>query len=141
MAPRADTRQPLCVLLVEDSAEVRRALRAQVEEIPNVRVIGTAGDAETAIEFIRSLRPDVVLLDLRLSRSSGLTVLVAAQVLVTPPRIVVLTNDSEPRIREHCLALGALECLDKATEFDRALALLRRWSADLLAPTLRGPPE
>ena len=131
----------LRILLVDDSDALCRAVRSYLEELPHVRIVGVAADADTAIERIRSLQPDVVILDLRLARSSGLTVLVAAQVLVHPPRILVLTNATDPGLRERCLTLGAQRYLDKSTEFDQVLTQVRHWADELRPPTLRGPPE
>ena len=63
------------VFLVEDQALVREGIRGLLALDPGIAVIGTSSDGEEAVAAIPSCRPDVVLLDMRLPRLSGLDVL------------------------------------------------------------------
>jgi DNA-binding LytR/AlgR family response regulator len=60
------------VLVVDDEPLARRRLIRMLARIPNVSVAGEAGDAESALEHIRTLHPDLVLLDIRMPGISGL---------------------------------------------------------------------
>jgi DNA-binding NarL/FixJ family response regulator len=107
----------MTVLVVEDSAEVAERIATVVAEVPRLKVVGHAVDAEGAIAAIRQHRPDAVLLDLRLGRGSGMDVLAAVQERKRAPVMVVLTNHTEPHYRDRCFRLGAHFFLDKSTEF------------------------
>ena len=61
-------------LIVDDEPIARRVLREELELLPDVRVIGEAGDGEEALERITELRPDLVFLDLQMPVMSGFEV-------------------------------------------------------------------
>ena len=59
---------PVSALIVDDSAVIRHGLRALLEATPELTVAGEASNGEEAIELARRLRPDVVLLDVKMGR-------------------------------------------------------------------------
>ena len=61
----------ISVLLIEDHFLARMALHSVLSGHPQIRIIGEAGDGELGVTMYRTLRPDVVVLDLRLPRLSG----------------------------------------------------------------------
>ncbi|HWO69899.1 MAG TPA: response regulator transcription factor [Actinomycetota bacterium] len=63
---------PIRVLVVDDHRIVREGLRAMLIDVPEIEIVGEAEDAEGALRLIERERPHVVLLDLRLRRTSGL---------------------------------------------------------------------
>jgi len=63
------------VLVVDDSAFMRRAISAVLETDPEIEVVGTAGDGLEALEKLRSLDPDLVTLDIEMPKMDGLTTL------------------------------------------------------------------
>lgn len=92
------------VCLIEDQTLVREGIRSLLALSKEIEVVGEAGDGEEAIHVIAGTRPDVVLLDMKLPRRSGLDVL---QELGhrgrLPPTLVLTTfDDDEP-------VLGALK--------------------------------
>jgi DNA-binding NarL/FixJ family response regulator len=82
------------VLVADDDADVRRNLRRILESEPDVRVVGEAADGVAAVEQARVLRPDVVLVDIRMPRRDGLAVTrdLAGPDAAEPVRVVVLTT-------------------------------------------------
>ncbi|WP_405735894.1 response regulator transcription factor [Streptomyces sp. NBC_01537] len=62
---------PLRILLVDDHAVVRAGLRALIEGEPGLAVVGETGDGQEAVRLVPALRPDVVLMDLRLAGGDG----------------------------------------------------------------------
>jgi two-component system, NarL family, response regulator DevR len=66
--------QSITVFLLDDSEVVRRELRELLGAEPDIRVVGDAGTAASALTQIRALHPDVAILDVRLPDSDGITV-------------------------------------------------------------------
>ncbi len=122
--------------IVEDNPVILVNLQDTLEELSNVRIVGTAADEQTAIERMRKYvdNIDLMIVDLFLAAGSGLTVLRVAQESNVPARRVVLTNYATPDIRERCAALGAERVFDKSSEIDDLIdycsTMSRRSSAD-----------
>jgi two-component system chemotaxis response regulator CheB len=102
------------VLIVDDSALVRRILSDELSRHADVEVVGTAVDPYAAREKIARLRPDVVTLDVEMPRMDGLSFL-AKLMRHHPLPVVVVSSltprDSGPAVR--ALALGAVEVIAK----------------------------
>ncbi|HEX9727631.1 MAG TPA: response regulator [Gemmatimonadales bacterium] len=88
-------------------------------------MVGEARDGEEAVRIIRSLRPDVALIDIRMPNRGGLSVLEPIQDMDPRPVAIVLTNYPSGAYRDRCMQLKADHFLDKATEFDQAVAIVR----------------
>ena len=102
------------VLIVDDSAAVRKVLTDELSKFPDVEVVGTAVDPYVAREKIVALEPDVVTLDVEMPRMDGLSFLAKLMKYHPMPVVVVssLTQEnSEPALR--ALALGAIEVVPK----------------------------
>ena len=93
------------VLLVDDQTLVRQGIRSLLELSQTVSVIGEAADGEEALGLISRLKPDVVLLDLRMPRLDGLGVL-RALAENAPPTLILTTFDDDESVLEG-LRLGA----------------------------------
>ncbi len=115
--------------IVDDSAAIRGRLVEMLSLVEGVRVIGQAGDAQTAVVDILALRPDSVVLDLNLGSSSGMQVLRAIHPQLPETVFVVLTNHSELQYRRACTKAGAAHFLDKSTEFERVREVIARIAA------------
>ena len=63
--------QPIRVLIADDQRVVREGLAMVLGLLPDVEVVGAASDGYEAVELAASLRPDVVLMDLRMPRCDG----------------------------------------------------------------------
>ena len=95
------------ILLVDDHAVLRAGLRLLLDGQPDLRVIGEAEDVRTAVVQATTLQPDLILLDLSLTRSSGLAAIPALRTVAPHSRILVLTmHDDEGYVRQ-ALAAGA----------------------------------
>lgn len=119
------------LLIADDSELIVDRLIASVETIKGVEIVDTAGTVESASEAVRTLRPDVVILDMRMPGGSGLDVLESMKKDQASCVVIVLTNFAYPQYRRKCLASGANFFLDKSTEFDKVGDVLRS-----LLPTL-----
>ncbi len=92
------------VLIVDDHPVVRGGLRIIAEVDTTLEIVGEAANAAEALIAARALRPDVVLLDVRLPDRSGLEVCQALKTGAVPPRVLFLTS-----FADNALVLDAME--------------------------------
>jgi DNA-binding NarL/FixJ family response regulator len=114
----------LRVLLVEDSSVICGLIAEMINGVPGVTVIESVESESDAIEAIRCLNVDVVVLDLQLRKGTGFGVLRAVAGLTQKPAIVVLTNFAIKTYRDTALAMGARDFLDKSRDYDRLPSIL-----------------
>jgi two-component system, NarL family, nitrate/nitrite response regulator NarL len=86
---------PVRVLIADDHPVFREGLRLLLELDRKIRVVGEARDGQEAAELTRKLKPDLVLLDLRMPRCSGLEAVKLMERLPFPVRILVLATEVE----------------------------------------------
>jgi len=107
------------VFLADDSLIVREHLVTLLDELAGIEIVGQAENVAEAIRGIRSLQPDVVILDIRMPDGSGIDVLQNIKQDGVAPMVIILTNYPYPGYRQRCLNAGADFFLDKSTEFDQ----------------------
>jgi DNA-binding NarL/FixJ family response regulator len=95
----------ISVLIVDDHPVVRQGLRALLEVQDDMTVAGEAGDGPAAISLAESLRPDIVLLDLKLPGMDGVAVL--RPLRAAGLRVLVLTSATEPTAAAAAVRAGA----------------------------------
>lgn len=89
------------ILIADDHALIRRGIRAELEKQRGWRVVGEASSAPEAVAKAKKLRPDVVVLDLRMGTTSGFDATRAIVAAVPRARILILTmHESDGAIRE-----------------------------------------
>ena len=114
------------VLIADDSAAVRQRLKTMLSELPGIEIVGQAEDAPQARESILELRPDVVILDIRMPMGSGIEVLRDIKQRKHAPVVIMLTNYPYPQYRKRCLDAGADFFLDKSGEFNKIIGILEK---------------
>ena len=119
------------IFLVDDSAIVLKKLTAMISGIGGVEIAGEAMTARDAIQSIVELKPDVVILDIRLNGGgNGMDVLKRIKQENPPPIVIMLTNYPYPQYREKCQVLGADYFFDKVADIEKIYDTVKQLLAD-----------
>jgi len=124
------------LLIVDDQALVRSGLRKLLESEPEFEVVGEAGDGEQAVWSAAHLKPDLVLMDIRMPVMDGLEATARIMGGPDPPRVLVLTTYDLDEYVYRALRVGASGFLLKDTppeQFIEGVRVVARGDA-LLAP-------
>jgi DNA-binding NarL/FixJ family response regulator len=113
----------LRLIVVNDRAHARRALRALLSTYADLVVVGEAADGAAAIELVAREQPDVVVMDLYMPVVNGLQAVARIKERWPQVRVIVLSAAAEAR--EHALAAGAYAFIAKDDPADALLATIR----------------
>jgi DNA-binding NarL/FixJ family response regulator len=128
------------VVLVDDQALVRGGLRALLEAEPDLEVVGEAADGDAAVEAVKTRKPDVVLMDIRMPGVDGLeaTRRIAADPALQHVKVLVLTTFEIDEYVFEALRAGASGFLlkdEEPTELLRAVRVVASGDS-LLSPSV-----
>ena len=132
----------ICILLVDDQALVRAGFRMILDAEAEMEVVGEAADGREAVDQVRSLRPDVVLMDIRMPELDGLEasrrILADGVAGDEPPRILMLTTFDLDEYVYEALRAGASGFLLKDTPPEQLVAAIQVVAAGdaLLSPSI-----
>ena len=105
------------VLIVDDSQVIQDSLENMLSLIDGINTIARAEDVENAILSTRELKPEVLILDIRIHGGSGIDVLKEVKKNEPSPKVIMLTNYPYSQYKKKCFDEGADYFLDKSTEF------------------------
>ena len=114
------------VLLVDDDPLVRAGLAMIIATATDMQVMGEAGDGEEAIDEVRTHRPDVVLMDIRMPNLDGIRATALVRTLPQPPEVLVLTTIAADAYVLDALRAGASGFLLKDTPPAEIVAAVRQ---------------
>ena len=118
------------ILIVDDSALIRRALRACLEEGHQWEVCGEAGDGTVALELAKTLNPDLIVLDLSMPGMNGFQLARELKNLNSSLPILMFTGFKTPQLEKEALASGCNAVVSKSEHqqmlFDNIHRLLDR---------------
>jgi NarL family two-component system response regulator LiaR len=117
--------EPIRVLIADDHAVVREGLRALISTEPGIEVVGEAADGQEAVAGVRSLQPDVVLLDLVMPHKSGIQAISEITRENPKARIIVLTSFADDDKVFPAIKAGALGYLLKDSSPQELLQAVR----------------
>ncbi|GGO33469.1 MULTISPECIES: response regulator [Streptomyces] len=120
---------PLTVLIADDQPLVRRGLALIFHADPGVTVVGEAGDGQEAIELARSLRPDVVLMDIRMPRLDGVAATAALTEELPECRVLALSTFDMDEYVVGALRAGAAGFLPKDVSPEELVAAVHTVNA------------
>ena len=134
-ADRRAAGEPVRVVLADDHATVRAGVRAILESAADLRVVGEASDGAAAVAQCRVLRPDVVVMDLRMPGTDGITA-TRAVLADGSAQVLVLTTFDLDDLVLGALRAGAAGFLLKTAGADDLVDAVRRVAAGegVLAP-------
>ena len=112
------------VLIVDDSEQIRERLAALLAESSEIRIVGQVGNSHQALKAVEHLRPDTVVLDIRLPGSSGIEVLKQIKAQHPQMQVIMLTNYDHAMYRQQCQQLGADHFLNKTREFEKIVSTI-----------------
>jgi two-component system response regulator NreC len=124
-----ETRKPIAVVLADDHVVVRRGLRMLLERVPELAVVGEAGDAGAALAAVRSEGAGVLVLDLNMPGQPPLEAL--AEIASSAPgvAVVVLTMERDPEFARRAFELGARGYVLKEAVEEELVAAIRTVAA------------
>jgi two-component system response regulator NreC len=136
------------IVLADDHAVVRSALRMLLDAEPGLEVVAEAGDVDGAIRYLRGHRPEVLILDLNMPGRASLEALPDIKEASPETRIVVLTMQSEPAFAREAMQAGVIGYILKEaadTELVKAVRLAAQGRTylqpDLGARLAAEPPD
>jgi two-component system, NarL family, response regulator NreC len=113
------------ILIADDHAIVRDGLRQLLNSQADMEVTGEAEDGREALKKVKTLRPDVILLDIAMPRLSGLEVISLIREASTATQVVVLSMHAKETYVQQVLASGALGYILKASPSTDILEAIR----------------
>ena len=135
-----DRATPCRVLIADDFALLRDGVEAALRSHAGIEVVGHAENGVQAVARARELRPDILMLDLRMSAHGGMEALDACRSEVPEVKVLVLTANENPDNLRSAIAAGAAGFLTKRTRADDlcAAVLTVADGGFVLAPSLVG---
>ncbi len=138
------------IIVAEDHHVVRQGICKLLGEAGDMQVVGEADNGRSTIDLVRSVQPDVLVLDIRMPQLNGLETLAEIQRHKKPPRVVILSMYGDQGLVQQALAQGALGYVLKQSIGEELLAAVRAAArgsvhvsaeaAPALAQALRTPP-
>ena len=130
--------EPIRVLVVDDHALFRRGLEMVLGQEPDIEVVGEAADGAEAVAKASTLLPDIVLMDVRMPRRSGIEACTAIKDVVPSAKIVMLTISDEEADLYEAIKAGASGYLLKEISIDEVASAIRAVAGgqSLISPSM-----
>ncbi len=115
----------ISLLIVDDHPVIREGLRKMTALSPDLEVVGEAGDGQQALEKVQALRPNVVLMDVRMSGMDGVEATRRIRTEFPATEVIILSSYDEDRYVFEALRAGAKSYLLKDVSPDRLAEAIR----------------
>ena len=133
---------PFRIVVVDDESRVRRGLQIRLDTEPDLQVVASCATGEEAIELVRELRPDLVLMDVRLPTMDGFDTTMALRRTSPAIPVVMLTLHDTAAARRQALQAGAAAFVSKHDGDAVLLRAVRQQLTDVAAaPTRASRPS
>jgi DNA-binding NarL/FixJ family response regulator len=111
--PKPLPRKPINVVHADDHVVIRIGIRNVLSRTPDIQVIGEASNGQEAIELVKDLKPDILLLDVEMPVMDGIEALRQLQKNHIPVKTIVLSAYSDEQFKAEAFALGCCGYLRK----------------------------
>ncbi len=121
--------EPISILLADDHTLVRAGIRALIEQLPTVKVVGEAKDGREALRMVKERKPDLILMDVAMPGLNGLEATARVSKEFPDVRVIILSmyaNEEYVREAINAGAAGYLVKRSAATELERAITAVAR---------------
>lgn len=120
---------PLLVLIAEDHAILRQGLRALLAKEPEFKLVGDVEDGRSAVTLAQQLRPDVVVMDVRMPSLNGLDASRQIKSLCPNIKIVILSANLDPELATELLNAGVSALVPKEAAYEELALAIRTVSS------------
>jgi DNA-binding NarL/FixJ family response regulator len=129
------------VLLVDDHTMMRNGLRALFTSAPEVEVVGEAGDGRAALDLVRTLLPEVVVMDVGMPELNGVETTRQIRAGYPKTKVIALSTYTDRRYVQHMLEAGACGYVLKIGAYEELLRAVRaaHLGRTYLSPEIAGP--
>lgn len=107
------------LIIADDSSIIRERIRVKIKDLAQFELVGEATNGKLALEMIRQLDPDVIILDLHMPEMGGIEVLKRIKEGRFKAKVCILTNYTYPQYKSRCMSLGAEYFLSKSEDFEK----------------------
>ena len=130
--------EPIRVLVVDDHALFRRGLEMVLTQEPDIDLVGEASDGAEAVAKAGQMLPDIVLMDVRMPKRSGIEACTAIKDVVPSAKIIMLTISDEEADLYDAIKAGAMGYLLKEISIDEVAAAIRavHGGQSLISPSM-----
>jgi DNA-binding NarL/FixJ family response regulator len=119
-------KQAIRILVADDHAIFRDGLRKLLADADEIQIVGEASNGVECVKMLAKLKPDILLLDLRMPEKDGLGVLEEVNFDSTPTRVIVLTAAEDDRDVVRAMRLGARGVVLKQSASDLLVKAIRK---------------
>jgi DNA-binding NarL/FixJ family response regulator len=128
------------ILLVDDHKLMREGLRALLHGVPDIEVVGQASDGREALDLVRTLTPDVVVMDIAMPELNGVEATRRIRAEHAGVKVIALSTHADKRYVHHMLEAGAIGYVLKIAAYDELLRAVRAVSQGrtYLSPEVAG---
>ena len=113
------------ILIVDDVPQVRRELRTLLPLLDDIDIVGEAENGQSAIELAASLQPDIILMDVEMPVTDGMTATRSIKQLYPQCRVIILSIHNDEAIRARARSAGADDFVDKGAPLDILLKAIQ----------------
>ncbi len=117
------------VLIIDESFFFRNWLRRLIQTVPKIQIIGEAKDALSAMRFLRTVKPDALIIDIKTQWRHGTDLIKSFRQITPISKVIVLTSEGYLRYQKKA-SEKADALLDKITEYHKIAEILSRYASD-----------
>ena len=117
------------ILIADGNEEFCDHIKRRLEQVPSYEIVGTAADGQRALELMRVTKPDILVLDLMLSKLDGIAVLKRAREMDKAPAALVLTGFMTEYVANMAASLGVQYFMTKPCELDAVAERIHEMTA------------